>query len=656
MTRAPPGLSSPNKQKKKRRGPFKWMSKERSTTFPPPARDDLVASSMSSHSYVQVLKPKVKGFEKFVPRPTVKFGYETPTPPPVPRGRISPASRKHRLISEEELVASRTVDNIADDLDAHGLREAMERDRRRREAKKQAEHERIERRMERRMRRAREAEDEEFGTGMYVDDEPLHAEPSSSLRPEEARHHHHHHHHHHASSGAHTPLSWLRDPSNEDVSMPWVHEPTRISSPTRGAYDAIDIEALRSDIAEVQQLPATPQHSAPTSPQQAISPASGRSSFGASGRAKWTSFLKRATASRIRKEHSSNRINPNESTFVSDSEDDDIFGPPIHRDRNDDERTVTGSAVRLHGPHADADVRQEDESGCFVSASGEYISGSNSRPQTFDDSPTLNSEGHPHSPHSPRVSYIDILPEGRILKSRSSITHKHDNRAVSPNAPSAVSTLASIDSEGSWLSGKISRQSFRPTSVSLSRQSNYPSPLRASTSSLQHRYNPDEDEEDEESDDSDDDDEYFGRIENRISYQATYSPTSNKHNSIQGQTQLNLTDSSEESGGEDEEEEEEEEEVTRTLQPTDGNMKDGPGKSPQLHDNTWRMSSRMGYLDDFIDEDDAPPSPTRATVGGYDLSPGKRLQHPFAREGENFVTPLESLAETRPQYTGTHAL
>lgn len=85
-----------------------------------------------------------------------------------------------------------------------------------------------------------------------------------------------------------------------------------------------------------------------------------------------------------------------------------------------------------------------------------------------------------------------------------------------------------------------------------------------------------------------------------------------------------------------------------------GRIRDGYAKNPEVHNPEWRMSSRIGYLKYYDEEDEEPPSPTAATLGGYESSsPHTRpLQHPFAEEGENFVTPLEHLSETRPRYTG----
>lgn len=567
------------------------------------------------------------------------FGYETPAATPDPGAQLQHAStRRNRQVTEDELAASSTVDGLADDLDARGLREAMERDRRRREKKKLEEHLRVEQRMERRLMKQKAAEEMEFDADNEIGDSFL-AGPS---QPRSNR------------TGAvdapyapsprvQTPVSWLRDPSTEDLSntVPPTHnfENTNPSqqSPNHTIQDF---------------TPSNPPH-------LEVSPDGAR-------RAKLTSFLKKATATRIRKEHANHKIRAGESTLVSDSEDD---GHRHHPQAGFSQTWGEGTQTEVqpipihHGSSEQVvDHGGENRSGSDSSWQSSHMQGYmgyTSEPpkpirsvvsrttEPLMDSPTIPA-GIREASQTPHASFSEVVPEGRDMVSRAS-TQRYDSRAVSPNAPSAISTLASIDSEGSWLSGKVSRQSFSRQSGRLSRQSisrqstSHPSPLGASS---RHNHTNDATEDETE------DDEFYGKIENNHGHlsreafeeEAFEEEDEDENMGRSDQAVLDMSDGEGEDsdGGA----------VQGAKNP--GRIRDGFAKNPEVHTPEYRMSSRIGYLKYYDEEDDEPPSPTAATLGGYESSsPHSRpLQHPFAEEGENFVTPLEHLSETRPRYTG----
>jgi len=514
------------------------------------------------------------------------------------------------------LAASSTVDGLADDLDARGLREAMERDRRRREKKKLEEQQRLERKMERRLMKQKAAEEMEFDADNEIGDSslvgPTHPRASRTgagdtpYAPSPV------------SAGAQTPVSWLRDPSVEEL-------PKTNDEPSRQPPRHISKEF------------------APQGPVQA-------SAEGAR-RAKLTSFLRKATASRIRKEH---RIRAGESSLVSDSEEDASSVPPqsgLSRLWRDSPQAEAQSVQIHHGKEQDVEYCDANRSGSDSSWQSSHMQGflgytpEPTQPrqsavsrvtEPVMDSPTIPTRISEAS-RTPHASFSDAAPEGRNAASRAS-TQRYDSRAVSPNAPSAISTLASIDSEGSWLSGKISRQSFSRQSGQLSRQSvsrqsnNYPSPLRASSRNR------------DATEDETEDDEFYGKIENGHGHLSREAEDGGEGMDRNEQTVLGLSGGEESGNG-------------ATLggdKESAGRIRDGYAKSPQVHDLEWRMSSRIGYLKYYDEEGEEPPSPTAATLGGYESSSPhiRALQHPFAEEGENFVTPLENLSETRPRYTG----
>ncbi|KAI1656753.1 hypothetical protein F4813DRAFT_124785 [Daldinia decipiens] len=128
-----------------------------------------IHSAMSTDS--EQLSWKVSTFEALAPRPTLRCAANPVYGPAASSALTRSQSTKRKLaerspIPEATLRAHKRIDNLADDLDASDLRELMERDKRRRERKKEKERERIERRLARRAekQRAEEAEAVKSGT------------------------------------------------------------------------------------------------------------------------------------------------------------------------------------------------------------------------------------------------------------------------------------------------------------------------------------------------------------------------------------------------------------------------------------------------------------------------------------------------------------
>lgn len=128
-----------------------------------------IHSSLSSDS--EFGSYKVSALAALAPRPTLRY---TPnsrwTTPHVPTPHRSGSQRRKLLdqepIPEETMRAHKRIDSLADDLDAHDLRELMERDNRRREKKKQKERQKMERRLAQRAekQKAEEIEAKKSGT------------------------------------------------------------------------------------------------------------------------------------------------------------------------------------------------------------------------------------------------------------------------------------------------------------------------------------------------------------------------------------------------------------------------------------------------------------------------------------------------------------
>ncbi|KAH6410178.1 hypothetical protein HBI14_152290 [Parastagonospora nodorum] len=118
--------------------------------------EDSVHSSMSSNSELRAFR--VSTLDMFSPRPTIRFSvgsqYYSPdrsSPTTLP-GRNDSRRERRPPSNRDEKQKNRTsrIDDLADSLDAGELREILERDKRRKDKKARAEQERLRRRLERR--------------------------------------------------------------------------------------------------------------------------------------------------------------------------------------------------------------------------------------------------------------------------------------------------------------------------------------------------------------------------------------------------------------------------------------------------------------------------------------------------------------------------
>ncbi|EXJ84450.1 hypothetical protein A1O3_05118 [Capronia epimyces CBS 606.96] len=90
------------------------------------------------------------------PRPTLTYVANPRTSVGKQPARIKPSIQQ--AIEEEDVYSKKRIDELADELDAGGLRELMERDRRRHERKRAADRDRLHRKLQRKAERQREEE------------------------------------------------------------------------------------------------------------------------------------------------------------------------------------------------------------------------------------------------------------------------------------------------------------------------------------------------------------------------------------------------------------------------------------------------------------------------------------------------------------------
>ncbi|ROT42952.1 hypothetical protein SODALDRAFT_355138 [Sodiomyces alkalinus F11] len=127
-----------------------------------------IHSTMSSDS--EHASYKISALEALTPRPTLRYAATPRRNPSTGSVLARTSSQRRKLVKQEPipeatLKAHKRIDSLADDLDAAGLRELMERDKRRRERKRQREQERIERYLSRCAEKQKEAEAEASARG-----------------------------------------------------------------------------------------------------------------------------------------------------------------------------------------------------------------------------------------------------------------------------------------------------------------------------------------------------------------------------------------------------------------------------------------------------------------------------------------------------------
>lgn len=661
---------------------------------------------------------RIRSFELFTPRPRLRYESGSGTSPNTKHGQVpdmapsrsnSRSNREWRYNNGADQVRGGTrVDELADDLDAKGLREAMDRDRRRREKRKLEEQERMQRRLERKAMKQKEKvhvePDEDvdmevdqdfqrsFEPGRWAAPPGMSSGESSKAaasygkfgpvyspypfpeidgrgRP--------------TSMGTNTPLSWLNDPSAEDL-----NKSRRLSGPRSDMVTPVSMDsaeympeepalytAKEIQVTPHSHIPISPVHSRSNSKSekipkiQADSPTIQHGGFafgksaqmeevedeqdsGRGNKSAWTSFIKKATAARIKKEQSSREIQAGQSTLVSDSEGEEGLGrveEPVRQDFYGVEqlRHRGGQTPGRHIPdelafamtaletgHVRGKDEIEDEKRDHFSPTpplasythygrpsssksslgpnphrsrdnlrGYHAGSSHSNtPELHEDSPTIPAQ-------VPRTSSQQSYLRPSSVQRYSPSMHRYSSGAASPeNGPRSImsTSLASIDSEGSWLSGKMTnpRQSV-----------NQISPLRTSATSLRRRY--------KEFDDgaSTGGDDYFSGVEPR---------RPRKHNGDDEHTHETRMDLS------DVDDSEEDDDASVDSEAEQKMWRDGLGKKVVVHEVT--ASPRVGMVKD-LEENQKPHGEGGSTKGGN--RGGARPVGSRVQSGEEFMTPLE---------------
>lgn len=469
----------------------------------------------SVHSTMSVISDshgfKVSAFDALSPRPTIRY-FENPrnnigSGNFVP-SRTSARIEKQPVIPEEVSKPKKRVDELADDLDSSSLRELMERDRRRSDRQRRSEQERLHRRLQRRAEKQqlsaeksggelaagpssenadpRTVSEGEVGVGIEKDAASVRKKPSLELK---------------RGPGKTTPESWPHGRSRERLALgsPFndpipERSPSHVDSPTSGEeLDEPVLEtakAVRLSQASMSPpiSPANQLHGPPSLSH--LSELASRSTSDIRDRIEmdrrdsdnssrvsshWTSIFRRSGTRAKRDSSDRGRAAPSEFSNTSR----ESFARQM-----DSSRQLPPSAfTRIPPARSGTPVRTQSR---FREDLPELPTPPDSRLQspevaTTNQLPRLLSvaaaQVMPGIPSSPDQPLSDIHP---AFREEVALSRHQSIKSQSADIPSNAllsQSLASVDSEGSWLTGRPVKRSSQ-TLVN---------PLRESGSSLQQR-------------------------------------------------------------------------------------------------------------------------------------------------------------------------
>lgn len=453
---------------------------------------------------------KIGMFAALSPRPTIKYDANPRHAPGKQPHRPTPVTRPP-ILEEEEGADKKRIDELADDLDAKGLHELMERDKRRKERKRKQEQARLDKKLQRRADRQREEEARKARTEEYVSASASrveglgigpHARQTSDREETEA-----------GPSGTHTqratdPFSdpkprttspvIIRNPFEDEKDMDIMQDAGSDAEPEpEPAIPARSpLRKIRTDTVEQTETPVQVALSPPVSPapravdRQSMSQGSllnreattdmpenasltGAASDHSSQRlSSWTAFFTRGTR---RKLSSSFQGRSTPSEFSNTSR--ESFAarkqpPPVvpsrtfkRADSATPQRTMSKFREDLPElPISPPDSRMQSPEAVIPPARG-----------TFNQAATVmrtqdRAEGTEQSAYTPSspIPTSGIRPENKPSMELDVPTSAKPEMILSQS-------LASVDSEGSWLSGKpLNRRSgasqrLKPSRSSLTR-------------------------------------------------------------------------------------------------------------------------------------------------------------------------------------------
>lgn len=444
---------------------------------------------------------KVSAFDALSPRPTIRYS-ENPRSAATSLGPSRASTRKDKqpMILEEPMRSKKRVDDLADDMDAGSIRELMEREQRRLEKKRKSEHEKLQRRLQRRADKQRqrggregditdgdtdqrEREEEDIGLGIGG----ASTAPNLATTLQEPT----------REQAVKTPESWLKDPSREHllVEDPF-HDPvvgastSHLEDPTPEPEDRDDAVLETAKAVRLSSASMSP----PTSPTRHIQEPSNLSQFSelaprdtpdipepldpdhwrdsdtsARFSTSWRNIFRRSDTKAKRDSHDRGRVPPSEFSNTS-KESFHRQMPPSAFTRIP--RARSGTPIRTQSrfkedlpelPISPPDSRMQ---------SPEF-----SRQSPLPDIPGSRGTDIVGATAASGKALSDIHPAFReeVALSRHASLRDRANSPEGPPSGILSQSLASVDSEGSWLTG-------RPV-----KRLSQPQPLRESSGSLHEK-------------------------------------------------------------------------------------------------------------------------------------------------------------------------
>ena len=424
---------------------------------------------------------KISAFDVLSPRPTIRYS-ENPRSASNSIGgpsRTSTRKDKQPMIPEEEGRKSRKrIDDLADDMDAGTIKELMERDRRRREQKRKSDREKVDRKLQRRADKQKEREgkageatgeavhrrppgDAEVGLG--IGGSPTAPEiAESSQKPTRAQ-------------AVTTPDSWLKDASKENIAGDPFHDPVAGSATSHLEEPSIAEERDEPIVGTAKEVRSSQASmSPPLSPTRHVQEPSNLSQYhelassstpdipalvdpdqrrdsDASARfgSGWRAMFRRSGTNAKRNSSDRGRVTPSEFSNTS---------------RESVARQMPPSAfTRIPRARSGTPIRTQSR---FKEDLPELpLSPPDSRMQSPEDSgqsPLPDIPGSRGTDMASNAPLSDIHPAFReeVAQSRNASV-----RANSPEGPSSAimsQSLASVDSEGSWLTGRPVKRLSQP--------------------------------------------------------------------------------------------------------------------------------------------------------------------------------------------------
>ncbi|KAL9118162.1 MAG: hypothetical protein Q9187_005296 [Circinaria calcarea] len=453
----------------------------------PESMHSTVSSSAEGHNFM------ISAFDALSPRPTIRYS-ENPRyalhSDDLGTSRTSTRKEKHPPITEAPFNSKERINDLADDLDASTLRALMDRDERRREKKRKSEQEKSQRRLQRRSERQKregkdsqqmpyEKETEVNGSGMGDASKPQQHEkdsPFTMANQNGAK----------SPDSPNSPHSWLRDASKENLppedpfNDPTAESRFEEATPLSEKDEPVLETAKAIRLSQGNMSPPTSPRRYPQGPSNLsmLSDSASRSTPDIPARRQpdttlresdtsgniagsWTSFFKRGGTRAKRWSADQGRASPSEFSNTSRESFARQQLPPSAYARN--VRARSGTPVRTQSKF------REDLPELPIS-------------------PPISRVQSPELQRTPGTPVIDALtpsstrPLSEIhpaFREEVALSRHQSVRERSPDGPSPAilsQSLASVDSEGSWLSGRPPKRS--------SQQANL---LRESAGSLRQR-------------------------------------------------------------------------------------------------------------------------------------------------------------------------